>query len=299
MKRVGIFLIAVALIVGMAGCAPRPPATPIPIGDWYNLHNVKNNLGGSYVLMNDLDSTTHGYMELASPTANGGKGWLPIGILPNPFVGSFDGQGFEIRDLFIDREGEENVGLFSFVDTGGVIVGFALIDAAVTGEVYVGALVGHNHGGSLSNCYSTGNVAGDTQVGGLVGINEGTVRNSYSTAAVISREAVGGLVGWNGGTVSNSYSTGSVTGNLSVGGLVGRNDEGTVANSFWDTESSGQATSDGGTGKTTAEMQDITTFSGTTWDIVAVANPGIRNTSYIWNIVDDETYPFLSWQSVS
>ena len=71
---------------------------------------------------------------------------------------------------------------------------------------------------------------------------------------------------------------------------------GAVVNSFWNTETSGQGASAGGSGKGTAEMQDITTFSGATWDIVAVANPDIRNLSYIWNIVDDETYPFLSWQ---
>jgi hypothetical protein len=87
-----------------------------------------------------------------------------------------------------------------------------------------------------------------------------------------------------------------VTGATLVGGLVGVN-IGTISNSFWDTETSGQSTSDGGTGKNTTEMQDITTFSGAGWDIIAVANPGTRNPSYIWNIVDDETYPFLSWQS--
>ena len=72
---------------------------------------------------------------------------------------------------------------------------------------------------------------------------------------------------------------------------------GGASNSFWDTETSGQATSDGGTGKSTAEMQSIATFSGAGWNIIAVANLGIRNPSYIWNIVDDETYPFLSWES--
>ncbi len=101
------------------------------------------------------------------------------------------------------------------------------------------------------------------------------------------------------GTVSNSYAIGSVNGDIHVGGLVGANVEGTVTDSFWDTETSGQSTSDGGTGKTTAEMQDISTFPGATWDIIAVANPGIRNLAYIWNIVDDETYPFLSWEPVS
>jgi hypothetical protein len=87
-----------------------------------------------------------------------------------------------------------------------------------------------------------------------------------------------------------------VTGNHTVGGLVGQNERSTVSNSFWDIETSGQATSDGGTGKTTAEIRNIGTFSGAGWDITAVANPSTRNPSYIWNIVDDDTYPFLSWQ---
>jgi len=80
--------------------------------------------------------------------------------------------------------------------------------------------------------------------------------------------------------------------------------EGYVSFSFWDTETSGQSTSDGGTGKTTVEMQDIDTFTDTEtpgllepWDMIKVANPDIRNLVYIWNIVDDVTYPFLSWQS--
>ena len=99
--------------------------------------------------------------------------------------------------------------------------------------------------------------------------------------------------------MSNSYSIGIVSGTEAVGGLVGANIESAVTNSFWDTESSGQSSSAGGTGKTTTEMQDIDTFSGATWDIIAVANPNIRNTGYTWNIVDDETYPFLSWEPVS
>jgi hypothetical protein len=104
-------------------------------------------------------------------------------------------------------------------------------------------------------------------------------------------------VGANAGTVSKSYSTGSVTGYSSVGGLVGTNEGGTVSNSFWDTETSGQATSDGGTGKTTMEMKSIATFSDAGWNIIAVANPNTRNPAYIWNIVNGVTYPFLNWQS--
>jgi len=94
-----------------------------------------------------------------------------------------------------------------------------------------------------------------------------------------------------------------VTGDEEAGGLVGRNYDGTASNSFWDTETSGQATSDGGTGMNTTEMQDITTFMDTEtegldepWDIIAVTS-GQINPAYIWNIVDDETYPFLRWES--
>jgi hypothetical protein len=79
-----------------------------------------------------------------------------------------------------------------------------------------------------------------------------------------------------------------------VGGLVGLND-GTVSDSFWDKETSGIEVSDGGAGKTTAEMQDIATFSGAGWDIIAVAL-NETNPTYIWNIVNNVTYPFLSWQ---
>jgi hypothetical protein len=88
-----------------------------------------------------------------------------------------------------------------------------------------------------------------------------------------------------------------VTGLEDVGGLVGRNYQGTVSNSFWDIQTSGQATSAGGTGENTTQMKDITTFSGAGWNINAV-NSGQTNPAYVWNIVDAVTYPFLGWQPV-
>jgi hypothetical protein len=150
----------------------------------------------------------------------------------------------------------------------------------VTGSKYVGGLVGDNFGGTINNCYATGSISGVELVGGLVGgchrgylITGGTISNCYSTGSVSGNDEVGGLVGGNGRpwedgvTIRNCYSTGSVTGTLSVGGLVGIN-RGTVYSSFWDTETSGQASSAGGTGKTTAEMQNIHTFLAAGWDFV-------------------------------
>jgi hypothetical protein len=154
------------------------------------------------------------------------------------------------------------------------------------------------------NSCSTGNVAGISWTGGLVGRNdafedgEGTVSNSYSTGSVTGNSHAGGLIGGSAhGTVSNCYSTGSVSSDESVGGLMAFSYEDAVSNSFWDTQTSGKAGSDGGTGKTTSQMKALATFSGAGWNIIEVGGSGARNPAYIWNIVDGETYPFLSWQT--
>jgi len=263
-----VFLITVALIAGMVGC-DGDDSQNLEIRTWYDLDAIGNNLSGSYILMNDLDSTTDGYEELASPTANGGKGWQPIGTftgtgfdsttagyieLASPtaneeegrqpiviaaenetFAGSFDGQGYEIRDLFINRPDEMyvGVGLFGVVGEGGVIQNVGMVNADVTGGI-VGSLVGLNAFGTVSNSYSTGTVTGNVGVGGLVGWNAGNVSYCYSTGSVTGTWVVGGLVGGSEhGTVSDCYSTGSVTGDADVGGLVGRNEEeGTVSNCY-------------------------------------------------------------------
>jgi hypothetical protein len=303
------------------------------ISDWEGLNATRDNLGGSYVLMNDLDSTTAGYEELASSTANEGQGWQPIGTEGQPFTGGLYGQGHKISDLFVDRPEGQEVGLFGFVGKGGVIENIGLVNATVSGYEHVGALVGSNSEGTVNNSYSTGStgsVRGYLRIGGLVGWNQGTVSKSYSTVRVTYARSVGGLVGYNIGTVSDSYSGGSVSGFEYVGGLIGTNHIGGAVNncyssttvtyelppkgglvgvnymflggvtdSFWDTQTSGLDSSAGGTGKTTLEMKDIVTFSGAGWNITAVANTDTRNPSCIWNIVDGETYPFLSWEPVS
>jgi hypothetical protein len=248
-------------------------------------------------------------------------------------AGEFDGNGHKVLNLSFSFDFVAEVGLFGYVAFGGAIDQLGIENSTIMGHHCVGILAGWNNG-TVSNSYSSGSVTGDSHVGGLVGINhEGTVRNSFSTGKTAGRASVGGLVGRNDGTVnncyssasvtggsevgglvgyqayacivSNSYSTGSVTGDDDVGGLVGLSDEGTVLDSFWDTETSGRATSAGGTGKTTTEMMKIATFTDTAtegldepWDMTAVVYAE-TNPAYTWNIVDGETYPFLSWQSVS
>jgi filamentous hemagglutinin family protein len=179
-----------------------------------------------------------------------------------------------------------SVGGLVGINTNGTVSNSYAI-ANVTGLEHVGGLVGTNDG-SVSNSYAGGSVTGYSNVGGLVGINSNSalaasVSNSYATGSVTGNSYVGGLVGANYYLVENSYATGSVTGATNVGGLVGYLSGGTygaaVNNSFWDTQTSHQTTSAGGTGKPTAQMKQASTFSGA-WD----AN--------VWNL-SDGAYPTL------
>jgi hypothetical protein len=189
---------------------------------------------------------------------------------------------------------------------------------SVNGNYHVGGLVGDSYGTILAS-YSTGSVRGG-HVGGLVGYNDGTILASYSTGSIVRGVwYVGGLVGENSGRILASYSTGSMTGGAYVGGLVGdeffmgvitmsynagpasgayyfdhpagHDNSGTVLSSFWDVTVSGQATSLGGTGLTTDQMQVAQTFLDAGWDFLGERENG---TCEFWQMPTEGGYPVLS-----
>ena len=171
-------------------------------------------------------------------------------------------------------------------------------------------------GSLVSGSYASGNVIGSRGAGGLIGYattdstaNGGQAKlmtNTYATGSVTGilnsvgsgSEDIGGLIGnlgspyGSGGaaiTVSNSYSTGTLSGARNVGGLIGyANGNSSVNNSYWDTTTSGQSTSAGGTGKTTAQLKQIATFTG--WDIADVSNTTSNST---WVIDENNSTPWL------
>jgi len=158
----------------------------------------------------------------------------------------------------------------------------------------VGGLVGKNNVGSnITESYATGGVSGGSDTGGLVGDNNGNVTESYATGGVTASDTntnIGGLIGSNGGTVRKSYATGNVSipSDFKVGGLVGATSfSGGVTDSYWDTETTGQSTSDGGTGLTTSEM----TGSAATSNMVA-----FDFTSTWETVTNPDDYPVLAWQ---
>jgi len=168
---------------------------------------------------------------------------------------------------------------------------------AVFGVGMVGGLVGRNDSGTITRCYSAGNVAGEWYVGGLVGCNAmdwapSKIIDCYSLGSVTGTDTVGGLVGSNQGIcmIAVSYSAGYVVGNENVGGLVGANEFCGVVqdNCFWDIETSGQTTSDGGTGKTTAQMQMASTFVGWGRGLVWMVDEGVDYPSLVWENLPGE-----------
>jgi hypothetical protein len=132
-----------------------------------------------------------------------------------------------------------------------------------TSHAMAGGLVGYQMGGNnsiIKSSFATGDAIGyGTYVAGLVGDNQGDISNSYATGNAKGHGTVGGLTGatFNNVTVENCYSTGKVTAKTKrTGGLAAKLGGPTkVKNSYWDTETSGQSSSVGGTGLKTNEMQ--------------------------------------------
>ncbi len=205
-------------------------------------------------------------------------------------MGTLDGNGHQISNLKVNDPNQQYIGLVGA--NYGTVRNLGASNVVLNGFYDVGGLVGRNHlGARIENSFSSGTLTSAAATGGgLVGDNRGTIANSSSSASVLSTTgSAGGLVGTNSGTISNSLAIGAVS-STTGGGLAG-NGAGTVTNSFWNTETTGRTTSRGGTGKTTAELQSIATYTGWdfagTWRMVG-GTPSLRPfTAGLFNLVID------------
>ena len=188
-------------------------------------------LSAHYRLMNDIDAREWGSV-----------GFAPIG---GDFTGVFDGGGFVVSDLFINRRDDNRAGLFAGVN-GGVVASVGLAQAHVTGGANVGALIGvlSGDGRVVGVRVLGGRVVGvdtsaaDSGVGGLIGRIEGQSRieSSWSSAEVKSANAAaGGLIGLStfDATVAGVWSSGRVVAdNGNGGGLIGNHSNGQIEESW-------------------------------------------------------------------
>ena len=310
--------------------------------------------GDGQVDTND-DTNGDGRVDAEDNTTywNAGAGWMPIGAGSNWFETTFEGNGYTISNLFVDRSSTNKVGLFGRAGASSAIRRVGLLDIRVTGDRQVGGLVGlsdsditgsyatgqvagaawvggliggNGIGGKIHASYTTGRVKGGFHAGGLVGLNNGGIYTSYATGRVSGTSGIGGLVGRMGengditasyatghvsggdyaggllgslagdGTIRVSYATGRVSsGGSHVGGLVGENLPGTTFTaSYWDTRTSGQTSSAGGTAKTTTELQTPTDY--TTGSIYADWNVDPDGDSIgndPWDFGTSSQYPVL------
>ena len=292
---------------------------PFQIETWEDLHNVRNNGTAYYILMNDLGPNDTGYATYAGPTANSNAGWLPLfpGTGESAFDGDFDGNGHVIDGVNIDTTimFAGFFGLKSYNTSGKNIRNLGITNAVVKGTnertgVFIGQ-VGESSGTGqlpqIENCYATGTLeVSSRRCGGFVSYHfRGGIINCWSDVEMTttSTDGNGTFVGRLGsdfqGTtplIDKCFSKGTI--NQSVGAFCGDLDSGTISNSFWDSTIEA-ATSDGGTGKTTAQMQDIDTYTDTAtagltnaWDMVAI---GVYDDE-TWKIDDGNDYPILGWQ---
>ncbi|MHC4694126.1 MAG: GLUG motif-containing protein [Planctomycetota bacterium] len=188
-----------------------------------------------------------------------------------PFTGFFDGNNHTISNFTHESNNKDYIGVFGYVGIGGEIKDVGMIDADVdsgngdyvgslvgylddgaiincsiegayiTGDKYIGAMVGRNSGEPLSgtgrivNCQGTGFVNGNYMTGGLVGgISLGLLSDCNSAVTVVGNEYTGGLVGWSSSltTIRNCFATGTVDGNSSTGGLLGSASGAFVSNCY-------------------------------------------------------------------
>ena len=198
-------------------------------------------------------------------------------------------ENITVRGIILSAHNEVGGVIGSCYDTTRLENIFADID--LRGVSRTGGIAGNMASGELHSASAVGNVQGADQVGGLVGrmiYSHSIISDSFSHISVSGDDEVGGLVGYtDGGFIENAYSTGLVSGTGDhVGGLVGRNTrfvmastdampsapssgEGNVTNSYWNTETSGQSVSSGGSDRTTDQM--TYPYAGDTyvnWDFV-------------------------------
>ncbi len=191
-------------------------AEPIEIGNWHDLHNIRNNMatGTVYVLVNDLDETTAGYSDY-----NTGAGWEPIGTGPGPdaFAGTLDGRGYAIKGLTMNTD-QEPAGLFGQVHSA-TIKDLKILDANITTSAgNVGILAGMLYQSDVENVTVSGtiNATGITSnLGGLIGRQEGG--RVLKCASYVDLNVEGRMVGGISGTttfqaeVGQSYFKGNIT----------------------------------------------------------------------------------------
>ena len=167
---------------------------------------------------------------------NANNQWTPIGTDANRYSGTFDGQGFTIKNLYYKQQ-VEGVGLFGHANTDAYIKNVRVegtVDNSTDGagagnagtHTCAGGIIGKSYGATVLNCSFSGSVISFSNVGGLVGWGTATIVNCYNEGTVMfhssHNQAGGGVHGYDGSPqLKNCYNVGSVINNGSSTYAIG------------------------------------------------------------------------------
>jgi hypothetical protein len=233
----------------------------------------------------------------ATGTVTGGSGSSILGGLVG-FNQQCDISNCYSTGTVTGGSGSSNLGGLMGVNSGGTISNCYSTDAVTGGDSSqrLGGLVGYNDG-SISACYSTGAITGTAPLGGLVGRNEsGTISNCYSSGNVresLNTPGIGGVVGdSNHGDISNCYSSGIITiGTKKYTGWLGWDYGGTTISHCYFFKKGSSTIGYSGGKLTAAQMKQQASFVG--WDF---AGETANGTNDIWWIAEGAGYPKLVWR---
>ena len=231
-------------------CGDGSQADPYRIYNYEQLKMASADLSSYYLLEANIDASaswTEGTSGCVGYDGSNGaaatcEGFEPIGSDGNEFTGNLNGMGYTIDNLYINRPGTDDLGLFGQT-SGASLEDIGITNAYINGNNRVGVLAGQIEGGTeVQSSYAEGSVNGGDAAGGLVGQQvDGRIGSSYARANVNivrsgAQHDAGGLVGQQDmGTIENSYAAGDITGGSdsdNIGGLVGRNQAGVIQNSY-------------------------------------------------------------------
>ena len=211
--------------------AKDPGYTVSEDGKTYTVYTADGLLAWNKAVQNDL---TLNCTLTADITLTGE--WTPIGTdYRNSYTGTFDGGNHTISGLTV-KGSDENAGLFGYIGKdGGTVKNVVLKDVQITSNnqyANVGGMAGINNG-TIENCSVSGGSVSGYSAGGVVGQQySGSITLCNSSATVQGTSQVGGVVGYTnyGVTLTACYATGDVTakdndtaGIFFAGGVVGSN----------------------------------------------------------------------------
>ncbi len=267
-------------------------------------------------------------------------GFLPIGSKTGTtqfyFYGHYDGQGYTISNVYIDRPSVDYIGLFGYIHYAATVQNLGVINVTISGKGNVGGFVGYIRGGSsiinchvtgsvqsdnnycggfagyageantsISKCYSNTNVSsGSLYIGGFIGVAFGAdnISNCYSMGDITRTSGVSlffaGFAGYNSNTISNCYTTSTV---YSSAGTIWGDGDGLTADKGFISQNVGTTTNN----FFDTEVTGQTSGTGATAKTTAEMTTESTFTGAGWDFTStwaidasrNDGYPYLDWQS--